>query len=191
MRALYLAGTAYVALSLATLITHEAPVRHYSKGAAWFARVKPRCNALEVAQAFQRDPPPAGWDGAGYAAGCQALAGHLDDARATILALPEDQRGSASGFLFQIGHPVADAGDDVAAGPIMDLVLEFWPENYQALYHAGMSDWALGRPERAKPKLERFRQMYGANDFFGQNADKALARIAEGLGPDVARPGAH
>ena len=84
--------------------------------------------------------------GAGYGAACYALAGRIDHARSLITALPAGERGQASAIVFDIGHPVADAGDDRSAGPIMELVLEFWPENYMALYHAGMSEYVLANP---------------------------------------------
>ena len=56
--------------------------------------------------------------------------------------------------MFEIGHPVADAGDDKSAGPIMELVVEFCPNHYMALYHAGASEFALGQGELARQHLE-------------------------------------
>ena len=59
------------------------------------------------------------------------------------LELPEELRWHAAGVVFNVGHPVADAGDDLAAGPIMELVVEFWPNHYMALYHAGAARYEL------------------------------------------------
>lgn len=73
----------------------------------------------------------------------------------------------------------------------MDLVLEFWPENFQAMYHAGMSAYGQKDFVKAKAQLERFREMYKNEDFFGQNAKRALERMGQGLGPESPNPGAH
>ena len=143
----------------------------------WFSRAKPFCNPVEVAQLMARLHPPDGWEGAGYAAGCWALAGHIADARTTLGAVPEKDRPRAAGIVFDIAHPVADAGDDTAAGPIMNLVLESWPDHYQALYHAGMSDFALGNPDRARKHLTGFLRLYKEEDFFTRNARAALAKL--------------
>lgn len=74
----------------------------------------------------------------------------------------------------------------------MKLVLEFWPENYQALYHAGMSEYALGRPSEARPLLEKFLQLYTYDDEFTRAAKQALKRIDFGLPPESgSRPVEH
>lgn len=49
--------------------------------------------------------------------------------------MPKKQQEKAAGIVFRIGHPVADAGDDESAGPIMNLVVKYQPWNYMALYH--------------------------------------------------------
>jgi hypothetical protein len=143
--------------------------------------MRPRCNAVEAVQAVLREPPPAGAEGAGAGAACLALGGKMDAARKLIVALPEGQRAQAASVVFDAGHPVADMGDDVSAAPIMQLVLEFWPENFQALYHAGMSEYALGRPSEARPLLEKFLQLYTQDDGFTRAATRALQRIKYGL----------
>ena len=55
---------------------------------------------------------------------------------------------------------MADAGDDESAGPIMRLVVEYQPENYMALYHAGMSEYILGHTDLARTHLQRFLAIY-------------------------------
>ncbi|OLE46061.1 MAG: hypothetical protein AUI36_22185 [Cyanobacteria bacterium 13_1_40CM_2_61_4] len=72
---------------------------------------------------------------------------------------------------------MADAGDDVAAGPIMNLVIESWPNHYMALYHAGISDSAMGHGDRARRHLTRFLSLYKEEDGFMRNARDALARL--------------
>jgi hypothetical protein len=145
---------------------------------AWFARIKPFCNAVEVEVQQRHLPPPSGSDGAGYAAACFALAGKIDRARQTIDALPPGDRAQAAGIVFEVGHPVADAGDDASAGPIMRLVVEYQPRNYMALYHAGISEYMLGHLDYARSHLERFLQLYTAEDGWRSNAREVLGRIA-------------
>lgn len=159
----------------------------------WFARARAHCNPVEVSRYMASSPPVPGWEGSGYAAGCYALAGKVEPARELLLKLPEGRRPQAAGIVFNLGHGVADSGDDVAAAPIMDLVLDFWPDNYMALYHAGMSDHALGRPERARERLRRFLELYRASDsdFFRRQALEALQRMEQGLPPATPSPGAH
>ena len=143
----------------------------------WFARAKPYCNPVEVSQFMARNPPVAGTDGAGFAAGCWALAGKIDESRGVLGRVPEADRWRAAGIVFDLAHPVADAGDDVAAAPIMNLVIESWPNHFQALYHAGMSDFALGNRDRARTHLNEFLRLYATEDGFRRNAKDALARM--------------
>ena len=157
------------------------PAPRPTSGRAWLDRMRPRCNAVEAVQAVLREPPPPGAEGAGAGAACLALGGKMDAARKLIVALPEGERARAASVVFDAGHPVADMGDDVSAAPIMKLVLEFWPDNYQALYHAGMSEYALGRPSEARPLLEKFLRLYTQEDGFTRAARRALQRIQYGL----------
>ena len=150
---------------------------HAPTAQGWFARAKPFCNPVEVAQLMARQPGPPGWDGAGYVAGCWALAGRIPQARTALAGVPEKDRWRAAGIVFDLAHPVADAGDDMAAGPIMNLVLESWPDHFQALYHAGMSDYALGNGDRARAHLTRFLQLYKEEDGFTRNAREALSKL--------------
>ncbi len=189
MRTLYLAGLLYSGIcGLAIYKTRTAqaqpqgepvaPVAAFTGQAGdWFQAAKPFCNAVEVETHTQQQPPPPGKAGAGYSAACFALAGKVDRARKLILALPEDERAYAASIVFNIGHPVADAGDDRSAGPIMELVLEFTPQNYMAVYHAGMSEFALGQHAQAKTRLEQFLQLYKENDGWRSNAIEVLGRL--------------
>jgi hypothetical protein len=186
-RTLTIAGWAYVALCGVILAipprspsqgeppSPQAPFR--GEAGAWFARIKPFCNAVEVDVQQQHLPPPGGTEGAGYSAACYALAGKIDRARSAIEALPHDERGAAAGIVFAIGHPVADAGDDASAGPIMRLVVEYQPENYMALYHAGISEYMLGHMDYARTHLTRFLELYRSEDGWRSNARNVLSRI--------------
>ena len=195
MRSLYALGIAYTAVCgvVAYRVTRAtpaptsapspvAPAGEPSGPAGWFQSMKPYCNSVEVETMMRQTPAPAGMQGAGYGAACYALAGRIDQARSLITALPSGERGQASAILFDVGHPVADAGDDRSAGPIMELVLEFWPENYMALYHAGMSEYVLGQPDLAATHLRRFLELYTSNDGWRSNAIEVLGRLDKARG---------
>jgi serine/threonine protein kinase len=147
----------------------------------WFGSIKPRCNAVEVVTAIQSNPPPADWEGMGYAAACYALAGKIDAADRSIGQLNPLLRAQAVNIVFEIGHPVADAGDDRSAGPIMELVLKYWPQNYMAMYHAGMSAYALGDIPLSKQRLTDFLNTYRAADGWTTNARTVMDKIDRGI----------
>lgn len=185
-RALYAAGWGYVALCGLVLVRprtmpaaapHPAGTPFRGEAAAWFADMKPYCNAVEVEVQQQYRPAPAGVQGAGYSAACYALAGKIERAREVIEGLGSSDRAAAAGVVFAVGHPVADAGDDQSAGPIMRLVVEYQPDNYMALYHAGMSEYILGHTDLAREQLERFLEIYRADDGWRSNAKTVLDRI--------------
>jgi hypothetical protein len=152
-----------------------------TSGAQWFAATKSYCNQVEVDVRARNSPPPATSDGAAYAAACFALAGKIVRARETIEGMPPSERASAANVLFAVAHPVADAGDDIASGPMMELVLEYWPNNYMALYHAGMSEFALGDTRLAVTHLQTFLQLYTARDYFRESAERTLKAIDDRL----------
>ena len=193
-RAWYLAGWGYVAICAMLLFRYarqdlyrgaEPPLDFPvllggSEAARWFEAVRPHCNALEIELQMRASPPPRGWDGAGYAAACWAVAGRIDRARSTLNELPGSERDEAAGIVFGVGHPIADAGDDQSAGPIMQLVVEFQPWNYMALYHAGMSYYAIDRPELARGNLEEFLRQYTLDDGWRANAVEILRRLDGG-----------
>jgi hypothetical protein len=192
-RALYAAGWGYVALCGLVLLTRSAaapmpgggeppapPPAFGGAAGEWFARIKPFCNAVEVEVRQQQLPAPVSVDGAGYSAACYALAGKIDRAREVIDRLDRGDRGTAAGIVFAIGHPVADAGDDQSAGPIMRLVVTYQPQNYMALYHAGMSEYMLGQKDLAKTHLNQFLDLYHDPDGWRSNALTVLHRIDQG-----------
>lgn len=141
---------------------------------SWFEQAKPFCNPVEARAHLRRNPPPDTWDGAAHGAACLALAGHIDGAHAIIDALEGEQRWRAAGVVFDVGHGAADAGDDIAAGPLMELVIEFWPNHYMALYHAGVARFERGQPEPGRSYLERFLLHYERDDGFTRHARALL-----------------
>ncbi len=148
-------------------------------GNDWFRQIKPYCNPVEAAVMIRRNPPPDR-EGQGYAAACFALAGKIDEADATLRGVRDaGDRFQAAGIVFGVGHPVADAGDDDAAGPIMRLVVEYQPDNYMALYHAGVAEYNLGDHRIAKLHLERFLELYRPEDMWRSNGLAVLAKIAK------------
>lgn len=151
----------------------------------WFQNIKSQCNAVEVVTAMNNTNYPQTPKGVGYAASCYALAGRIDLADRVIQELPPNQQVYAAEVVFHIGHPVADAGDDRSAGPIMDLVLRYWPQNYMAAYHAGMSAYILNDYPQAQKHLTEFLHLYQTQDQWTNQAQKALARIDQGIPADA------
>lgn len=186
-RTLYLAGFGYLAICAAVVIRHRwhaaaadpapAPGGFAGPAGAWFSAMKPYCNAVEVELAQQRHPAPPTLEGQGFSAACYALGGRIDSARAVIDRVPADDRYRAAGIVFDVAHPVADAGDNRSAGPIMELVVDYWPNHYMALYHAGMAEFALGQTGLARTHLESFLSYYHANDGWTSSARDALAHL--------------
>jgi len=206
MRSLYTLGLSYIgvcALSLtAPFFVPVAPVSVATTPqntvpsqvsipdntpAGWFNQVKPKCNALEVKVEMRNNPAPQTTEGQGYAAACYALAGKIDLAKQVIDALPGDQRATASGVVFNVGHPIADEGDDNSAAPIMRLVIDYWPENYMALYHAGIAEYNLKQYDDAKIHLTAFLEAYQQEDGWRMSAQKALDGMATGNYPVLER----
>ena len=193
-RAFYLAGWGWVLIASALVYRANRPDLHPPgepafqlpgvapgiDAAGWFAAVKPWCNALEVELRVAANPAPGGWDGNGYRAACFAVAGRIETAREILAGMPGADAERAAGIVFEVGHPIADAGDDPSAGPIMRLVADFQPWNYMALYHAGMSFCATGENDLARDHLDRFLQLYAIEDGWRANAEEVLGRLGGG-----------
>lgn len=148
-----------------------------SDPAQWFQSVRQYCNPVEVETQMSWQPPPTSPEGDMYKAACYALAGRIDRARDVIEELPEGRRYQAAGVVFEAGHPAADAGDDIAAGPLMELVVDYWPNHYMALYHAGAARFEKGDVDLAEGYLERFLVEYTADDGWSGRARSMLERM--------------
>jgi hypothetical protein len=131
------------------------------------------CTALTVATTI-KDPQMT----ESQRAVCLAVAGSLEEAQRRLRVMSPAERMQAVSDIFTVAHPIADSGDDRSAGPIMELVVQWWPQNYMAVFHAGMAEFALGQDEQARAQLTRFLAMYSAQDVWRQRAEKALADIA-------------
>jgi tetratricopeptide (TPR) repeat protein len=197
----YLFGWGYVAICVALVLgAHQRPAARVAIGdapgfsaatgdaAAWFRRARPYCNSVEVRVLQRQTAPPATTEGAGYHAACFALAGQIDEARRIIDSLAPNERYRAAGIVFDVGHPVADAGDDRSAAPIMELVIDYWPNHYMALYHAGMAEYMLGQRELAKRNLTEFLRLYHENDGWRANGITVLERLTNEAPTDLRRP---
>ena len=141
-----------------------------ASASAWFQRVRPHCNPVEAETHLRWQPAPENEEGHMYAAACYALAGNIDLARGEIESLPRERRYHAAGVVFNTGHPAADSGDELAAGPLMELVVEYWPNHYMALYHAGAAAYERGEYQASADYLNRFLQEYTAEDGWRSNA---------------------
>jgi hypothetical protein len=201
LRLLFVLGMAYVTLCLIAVGVRPAavapappvvvrhappsppPPRSLTSGQAWFQAMKPYCNALEVETRQRAMPAPRTDEGAAYSAACFAVGGKIEHAHAVIDSMPPASRVYAASIVFNVGHPVADAGDNASAGPIMRLVLDYQPENYMALYHAGMAEWTLGQPTLAKQHLTKFLGLYSQPDYFHSSAIDALRAMGASAAP--------
>lgn len=154
-----------------------APVPSVNPAADWFTAIKPYCNSVEVLFQLRQNPAPGDLPGKGYTAACLALAGRIELADSVISSVNSPDRLQVVAIVFDVAHPVADAGDDLSAGPIMDLVVRHWPNHYMALYHAGMSAYALEQHDRARTHLRAFLREYSADDGWRHNAIEVLKRL--------------
>lgn len=181
-----LAGVSAMALTETAAVTVITPpettpiivVRSPDDAAAWFQEIRQFCNPVEVETRMRWQPAPDGPEGDMRRAACYALAGRIAEARTVIEGLPQGLRYRAAGVVFNAGHPAADAGDDVAAGPLMELVVEFWPNHYMALYHAGAASFERGDFGLSADYLERFLVEYSVADGWRSNAESMLADMS-------------
>lgn len=144
----------------------------------WSSASLAHCNPVEVSSWLASHEVGGGVNGAAWRAACFAVAGKIDATRQVILGLAPGDRDIAVNRVFLAGHPVADAGDDASAGPIMELVVEFQPDQYMALYHAGMAAAIAGRDDQARRHLNRFLALYHPQDGYNLSARKALGALA-------------
>ncbi|MGD8320411.1 MAG: tetratricopeptide repeat protein [Gemmatimonadota bacterium] len=155
------------------------PPRPPATPEAWFARMKSHCTPVNARLAVDLYRPPSGPEGTGYKAACFALAQNVASARAFILGLPEDQRPVAAGALYRAAATVGGDGHTAAAGPLMELVLEFWPNHFGALFEAGVTRYAAGDYTTARAYFERFLEVYPEEDARADSARRMMGSVAE------------
>ena len=66
---------------------------------------------------------------------------------------------------------------------LMGLVVEYRPNDYMALYHAGMAEYGIEKMDLARAHLERFMKLYPAEDGWRGSARATLAKLPVPLGP--------
>jgi len=157
------------------LSDHSSSGLPHTPGAVWFERVRASCNAVEVESRLARDPYPDDRDGVAYGAACLALAGKMDRSRNLIRQLAAADRSPAASVMFEVGHLVADAGDEKSAAPLLELVLDYQPDNEMALYHLGLAEQATYKFDSARRHLQRFVDLHPQRDSLRENADRSLA----------------
>jgi hypothetical protein len=172
-------GSVDVATATSGLLTTRQ-VAGPQTGAQWLTDMRRFCNPVDVVTHMGRTPAPATDDGSMHEAACLALSGRIDSARSALLELPEDERWRGAGVVFNVGHPAADAGDETAAGPLMELVVEFRPNHHMALYHAGAARFESDDPSEARDYLQRFLVHYDGKDGWRRSATQMLAKLDEG-----------
>jgi hypothetical protein len=177
-----------IAVLIATRLRSRDPISTPLAG-DWFSQHRAHCNAVEAVTYLQTNDPGPGFEGRKFRAGCLALAGKIQAARTVILEAPGKERYHLTNYVFSVGHPVADQGDDESAGPIMELVIEFQPDQYMALYHAGMAQAIAGNDERARKHLTRFLEIYTQPDGWTSNAKRALQSLERPRAKRTVEPG--
>jgi hypothetical protein len=71
----------------------------------------------------------------------------------------------------------------------MELVIDYWPNHYMALYHAGMAEYMLGQHALAKKNLAAFLEFYKQNDGWRSNGIEVLKRLSDSVtNKDLRRP---
>ena len=145
--------------------------------ADWFESIKARCTPSEARIITDVRPPPPSHEGTAYKATCFALADDIPMARALILGLPVESHTVAAGILFDVTGATYDPLVTAAAGPLLELVLEFWPNHYLALFYAGSVRYAGGDFSGAAPLLERFLESHGHDDGWSNDARGMLDSI--------------
>jgi hypothetical protein len=144
----------------------------------WFQDARAHCNPMELRTLLAENPAPPGREGTAFEAACAALAGDLVLARDKITSLPAGDRAFGVWPMFGVAHPLADRHEgDPTIAAIMRLVIEFWPENYMALYHAGVTEFMTG-DARAADHLHAFRRLHDG-DGFAITADALLHDLAQ------------
>lgn len=145
----------------------------------WYAFIQSRCTPADVRLATDLHPPPEGTEGTGYKAACLAVARQIPSARALLLSLPEDERLQGASVVYDVAQQLAQEEQHGVAGPLMELVLEFWPDHYLALYEAGRARYVTGDMEGATEFLAHFLDVYVGEDDLTANARQMMARHAE------------
>jgi hypothetical protein len=59
----------------------------------------------------------------------------------------------------------------------MELVVDYIPTHYMALYHAGMAEYMLGQRDLSRRNLTQFLRYYSIEDGWRSNGKEILRRL--------------
>ena len=163
-----------VATAVRVSVTPPPPEAPPATASDWFDAIRANCTPAHAQLAVDLSRPPEGTVSTGYQAACFAIAADVPKARALILGLPEGDRLQAASVVFNVAQAMVERGQEMGAGPLMELVLEFWPNHYVALFEAGVTRYAEGDYTHARIYLQRFLDVYVQND---QRTQRALRMI--------------
>lgn len=145
----------------------------------WFTGMLPNCRSDRVQLAVDLNHPPDGVEGIGYESACFAVAGHTAKARALVYGLPKEDRLQAATAIYNVAQEMVERGQETQAGPLMELVVEFWPNHYMALYEAGVTRYSQGDYTHARIYLSRFLELYVQHDDRADRARRMVQEMAE------------
>jgi hypothetical protein len=169
------AALAVTVIAAVALAVDAARNRRADARSRWWSETGSHCTAQEI------DFVLANYDlDNGQRAVCVAFAGEVDRARQLLWKMTDDDRRAAMAELFAYTDPIADRGglDELRVGPVMQLVVEFWPESFQATYHAGMGHYRKGDLVAARVLLARFLTQYTIDDVWRRRAIEVMGDIA-------------
>nr|HEX4312829.1 serine/threonine-protein kinase [Kofleriaceae bacterium] len=168
-----------------TGIRDLSPELDRSPAGHWWYLYHRLCTPGAVAKVFRDDPPPPSPEGIAFTVACYAVAGDYVKARAVRDAAPPAGRAYSVLPLFDLQHANADFDSaDPATAPIMQIVVEAWPGNYQALYDLGIAELP-SEPAKAARDLRAFVAIKQDRTPYLTTARAVLAQLAH---PDCGHP---
>lgn len=186
LRTLRIIGAAYLALTIVAIVVRRAmgpsdvkpptSVASMSDAARWFELVRGSCSAQEIDRRLAANPAPQGDAGAAFSAGCFALAGKTERAHELMETIPPDRRAQAAKRLLEAVRSDADGFADPSSAGLLELLLEYAPDDVDALYRSGMAEIAGGDAKTAERRLRRFLDLAGAAD---PRRSKAIAKLSD------------
>jgi len=158
----------------------------------WREIARKKCNPVEIGVLMKRTSAPDSVLGQSYKAACYTLAGNIEEARKVIDSLPQKDRTEASSMVFRLIHYISDSGDEISARPAMKMTIDYQPEHYMALYHAGMAEYELATQgakdaslSQSEEYLSRFLKIFKKEEIHRKKAIEVLAKIRNSSSTDI------
>lgn len=191
IRALKVAGALYVVFTIGAIIVarrssasdalgdpgRSVGGRSLTGAAKWFDLMRPGCVAADVDRRVKASPAPGGEEGVVFSAACYAVAGKTERAHELIDGLPEASRAHAVEALLNVVPPPHDGPEEEGTAPLMELLLDYQPDNARALYHAAIAEAAAGEKQAAITHLTKLVQVHTDADDLNARAKIALSRL--------------